>query len=237
MLVFKVEVITGWVPSAKLPDKFINLIGTLAGRDNIAYGLRKRRPTELEPGEIKSCAFAEFFIQFLLLLSKFRLIKRDNAVVLGWKTYGWQSKKYIKNASIFHVRSGAGQGGAIRKARKAGMKIIVDHSIAHPNEVFNQLKKSNNGIDDEMSITPNSGFWQLVLEDCNQANVIQVNSEYVKKSFVENGFNPEIIKVVHLGVRTDFYGLKTDYTIKIPYGYYLQEVLGGERGLISLSNL
>ncbi len=140
----EVNVITGWVPSKYLPDGFLNFIGRFVGRNNLAYGLRKRRPTELDSNKINTCAFAEFFIQFLFLLSKYKLVKRDNAVVWGWRMYCIQSKKLLKNAQIFHVRSGAGQSGAIEKARKANMVVLADHSAAHLYEIYSQLSKAYN---------------------------------------------------------------------------------------------
>jgi len=209
----EVNVITGWVPSKNIPDKFINFLGKLTGRKNISYGLRKRRPDELNANEIKACSFSEFFIQFLFFISKFKIIKRDNAAVIGWKLFGWQSKKYIKNADIFHVRSGAGQGGAIKQAKKNGLKILVDHSIAHPTEVYNQLVKANKGSKSETFINPNSKFWQIVLRDCKEADHIIVNSDYVKQSFIQNGYDESKISVIHLGIRPDFINIKTDFII------------------------
>ncbi|MCF8274252.1 MAG: glycosyltransferase [Flavobacteriaceae bacterium] len=205
----EVEVITGWVPSQNLPDGFLNFIGRFVGRNNLAYGLRKRRPAELEPNEIKTCVFSEFFIQFLFILSKFKVLKRDNAAVLGWKLFGWQSKRYLKDAQIFHVRSGAGHGSAIKKAKKENMVILADHSAAHPYEIYSQLSKAYNKKN--VPFNPETGLWKMVLEDCKNADYILVNSEYVKKTFVKQGFNSNIISVIPLGIRYDFLGLKKDY--------------------------
>ena len=58
----------------------------------------------------------------------------------AWASFGRASIPYL-NGDIFHVRSGAGQGGAITQAKKRGMKIIVDHSIAHPKTVSDNLSK------------------------------------------------------------------------------------------------
>lgn len=206
-----VEVITGWVPSDKLPDKFINFLGRIVGRRNIAYGLRKRQPVGLEINKIKTCGFSEFFMQFLLILSKFKILKHDTAVTWGWKVYGWQSKQYLKNAQIFHVRSGAGYGGAMEKAKQENMLIIVDHSAAHPLEIYKQLSKAYKHT--SIPFNPDAGLWKFVLEDCKNADAILVNSDYVKNSFINNGFNGDKIFMVPLGVRSDFFSLKNDYKI------------------------
>lgn len=213
-----VEVITGWVPSKHTPDWLLNFVGRFLGRINIAYGLRKRQPSNFTSNEIHTCSISEFFMQFLYIFTRLKLLKHEKVAVWGWKTFGWQSRSHIKNADIFHVRSGAGQGGAIKTAKSRGLKVVVDHSIAHPVEAFNQLTKAYRG-GDMVSISPESKFWQLVLKDCLEADRILVNSEYVKDSFVDNGFRSKDIDVIHLGIRKDFIGLKKTYantnTIKL----------------------
>lgn len=210
----EVNVITGWMPSDKTPDYFLNLLGRFVGRRNLAYGLRKRTSALLTQHEIKTCTYSEFFIQFLFILSKLKVISRDTAAVLGWRAYGLESKKYIKGCDVFHVRSGAGRGGAIDLAKKLKIKVVVDHSIAHPVELYKQLSKANNGEEPDAFIGPNSLFWKTVVEDCKQADIIQVNSDYVKESFVANGFSKSRISVIHLGVRDDFYDLKKSYLVE-----------------------
>ena len=202
------------MPSKKIPDKIINFLGTLIGRKNLANGLRKRNVEDFDNKNILTCSFSEFYIQFLFLLSKYRIIKRDTSAIFGWKMYGWQSKKYVKNSDIFHVRSGAGCAGAIKKAKKNNMKIVVDHSIAHPKEMYNQILKSLDGNTDAPSLNRLNKFWDLVLLDCMEADVLLVNSEYVKKSFFENGFSDKQIEVVPLGIDSKFWNLKKEYQIK-----------------------
>ena len=205
----EVKVITGWVPSERISDKFINFLGSLVGRNNLVYGLQKRRSINIESKELFSCAFSEFLIQFLFILSKFKLLKRESAAVIGWKVFGWQSKKYIKKADIFHVRSGAGHGKAIEKAREGGMIILADHSAAHPKEIHKQLSKAYN--ESNIPFNPNSGFWKMVLDDCNKADFVLVNSNYVKKTFINNGFKSNLLYVIPLGIRNDFFNLKSNY--------------------------
>ena len=206
-----VKVITGWIPSTIIPDVILNLIGFFAGRSNISYGLRKRTPKELNRNEIYSCSFSEFTIQFLLILSKIKLISKDNATVLGWTLFGWQSKKLINGNHIFHVRSGAGHGNAINTAKKLGMVVIADQSAAHPFEIINQLSKTYDK--NNIPVKINSGLWKMVIDDCEKSDYVQVNSNYVKKSFVNNGFESSKIFVNPLGVRSDFFSLKKNYTI------------------------
>lgn len=208
--------ITGWIPSAFFPNKLIDLMGGLLGRKNLSSGLNKRKISDLGKQQVKTCGISEFYIQFLFLLSKYKFISRDEAAVKGWLLFGKMSSKYIKNADVFHVRSGAGQGGAIEVAKKRGIKVLVDHSIAHPNEVYKQLLKANNGIDgSDIFIRPDSKFWSLVLKDCHEADALLVNSQYVKESFIDNGYDANKIFVAELGVRKDFIGIKQNWEINL----------------------
>jgi glycosyltransferase involved in cell wall biosynthesis len=123
--------------------------------------------------------------------------------------YGWLSKLFLSNTDIFHVRSGSGRGGAIKKIKRIGGLVVTDHSIAHPKTMENILlgEYQKYGVPFEFS----NCFWDKVIEDCNEADFILVNSDYVKKTFIENGYEANILKVIYLGVREDFIGCKTDY--------------------------
>ena len=131
----------------------------------------------------------------------------------SWKVFGWQSKRYLKKYSktrdvVFHVRSGAGHGGAIRLAHKLGIPVIVDHSIAHPVYMEENLRSEfeKNGMKFDLGVS--SPFWRLIVEDCEWADVLLVNSLFVRDTFVEQGYPAEKIKVVYLGTRPDFFGLR-----------------------------
>jgi glycosyltransferase involved in cell wall biosynthesis len=113
---------------------------------------------------------------------------------------------------IFHVRSGSGLGGAIERAKKNGMKVVVDHSIAHPIFMDNQLRREflNNNAKFDMGV--DSPFWKGILKDCAKADCLLVNSDFVKDTFINNGYDRSLIKVAYLGVREDFIKLKKTYS-------------------------
>lgn len=136
------------------------------------------------------------------------------ARALWSEKFGKYSCNYIKDAQIFHVRSGSGQGGAIACAKRKGMITLVDHSIAHEDEMTSVLKPEyeKNGIEYQLDST--SAFWNLVIQDCKEGDYILVNSDYVKRSFIEHGYEADRIKVVYLGVRKDWFGIKDSYDIK-----------------------
>jgi len=197
----EIKVIQGWIP--RWYNKFLLKIASkIIGRD-LSKSFKKRIPEVLK-GRNKSVALPEFFLWFC----RYFIPAIPNPNLKSAKMYGFMSKRFIKDADIFHVRSGSGTGGAIKKAKKNKMKILVDHSIAHPAFMYKQL------IDENQANTVSSAFWQEVLEDCNKADCLLVNSNFVKDTFIEQNYDEEKIKVVYLGVRKDFFNLKKKYDIK-----------------------
>ena len=206
-----IDVLTGWLPKSETSIT-IKLASFLTGHKNLASGMQKR----LTPGtgiRMISCALPEFFTQFLFLLSKKTgIITKDVAATIGWTFFGWYSSFYIKDYDIFHVRAGAGCGGAIIKAKKQGMKVVTDYSIAHPSFFDESVNPEIQKYNQKPFITSSGRFWKMAIRDCNLADTVLVNSHFVKQTFVDHGFDENKIKVVYLGVREDFYRLKKDYT-------------------------
>ncbi len=205
--------ITGWLPK-NLSPKFVNAIGSMLKKGNLYKLLMQRHPKGLTNEEIASCSFSEFLYWGLLFLTKIKIITYDTAVTTGWVFFGKATKKYITPSTIFHVRSGAGQGGSIQKAKRMGMVVVADHSIAHPHSMANYLRPEYEKFNRTFDLDPNTKFSTLILKDCLDADYIVVNSDFVKDTFIENGFAKEKIKVVYLGVRNDFFYLKDSWEIK-----------------------
>ena len=57
---------------------------------------------------------------------------------------------------------------------------------------------------ESLSIAPDIGVWKNVLKDCADADILMVNANHIRDSFVERGFDPKKVRVVYLGVRDDF---------------------------------
>lgn len=203
-----IRVIQGWIPTWR-SSWFLTVASKIVGRD-LRKSFRKRTPSCLS-GRNTSIAFAEFYLWACKLFKLQSPLKSSNNAAY---IYGKASRKYIKNADIFHVRSGSGFGGAIERAKAMGMKVIVDHSIAHPVFMDNQLRSeyAKNGV--EFDLGMDNPFWANIVEDCRKGDRLLVNSQFVKDTFVENGFDANKIDIVLLGVRQDFIGLKNDYALK-----------------------
>jgi glycosyltransferase involved in cell wall biosynthesis len=207
-----VALIQGWSP--RDPDSLlVRLLARLSGHKHLAAGLRKRRPEEFR-GTIRTCAFAEFLHTALVLSSrKTGLPPMPQAASWAWSVFGGQTKRHLRDADVFHVRSGAGGGGAIEAAKRRGMKVVVDHSIAHPAFMKRVLKPEYDDAGAEFSLGPTDPLWARVLADCEAADVLLVSSDFVKQTFIEAGMRPEKIRVAYLGVRDDFHALKQSYAL------------------------
>lgn len=205
-----VRLICGWVPQN--PDSwFVRLCSKIIGR-NLAPGLKKRIIVLGNGGEVCSCAWADFMCNALYIIERkiFKGRFHHKMASFAWSVFGWQTKRFIKKAAksggqcVFHVRSGAGQGGAIRLAKKRGMKVLVDHSALHPEQSEINLKEDCNRWGVPVPIAPFTGVWKNVLADCAEADILMVNANHIRDSFVERGYDPAKIRVVYLGVRDDF---------------------------------
>lgn len=206
-----VRVITGWTPRATTPDWLIDGIGRLIGRTHLSNGMRKRSPEGLALNRIQAHAWPEFLQQGLFMLARAKLMSRTRAATHGWAAFGRSSRRSIHDADIFHVRTGAGRGGAIEVARKRGMAVLADHSIAHPAEIMANLAASYERFGRQIDIDPKSSFWKSVLADCNDADAVLVNSDYVKETLVAHGFDPACVFIAWLGLPQQFVGAKTNW--------------------------
>ncbi len=203
----------GWAPQ-KIPDWLSNLLSKFTGRSNFAKRITIRR-INAPNGTIIQEPLGEFLWttsdRVLSLFPKGYFLKPYSSA-FSWWIVGWQSKKHLQG-DIFHVRSGAGQAGAIACAKRRGMKVVVDHSIAHPREIAAVLDPLAERTRANLAAYSTSPFWKMITRDCEAADLIVVNSDYVADTFEKWGTPREKIWVHYWGVRKDFVGLKKIYTI------------------------
>ena len=180
-----IQVIQGWIPTWW--NKWLLIPISQIINYNLRKTIKKRTPICLQHRN-QGIGIPEF----LFNISQ-RFIRNEKMrmkyELLSYHLYGRLSRKYINTADIFHVRSGSGRGGAIQKAKRKGMKIIVDHSIAHPIFMEQNLKEEyikNNRI---FNMGINNQLWKDIIEDCNEADILLVNSSFVKDTFLAAGYD------------------------------------------------
>jgi glycosyltransferase involved in cell wall biosynthesis len=122
----------------------------------------------------------------------------------GLRLYGRQATRIIRGSSakIYHYRSGYGHD-SVKAAKQKGMIVLCDHSIAHPATC--EFLVGNLGrlplIGQAGSI---SKFWSSILKDINQAGDVIVNSDFVKETFIHQGWDSDRIHVVYTGIDNEF---------------------------------
>ena len=130
----------------------------------------------------------------------------DRLDVAGFRQYGRAATRILAKippgANIYHYRSGFGQE-SVKLARARGMVALCEHTIAHPRLleylVAHQGRMPVPGTRPE----PNR-FWRHILADLGPAEHVLVNSDFVKHTFVHQGWPVERVHVIYLGVDDQF---------------------------------
>lgn len=208
-----VEFIAGWIPPERA-NRLVDALGRCLGEVSLASRMQARIVNHPRV-TMRSNASAEFGGRILTSFVK-RISPDLDMSGLAFAMAGVGSRQWLQRADIFHVRSGAGQGGAIRTARKNGLRILTDHSIAHPMYMDDVLSDEYQRLGLPFKRTAADGLWSRVLRDCNEADRLLVNSHFVKRTFIEKGFPSQAIDVAYLGVKEQFFSIKTDYSIEGP---------------------
>jgi glycosyltransferase involved in cell wall biosynthesis len=125
-----------------------------------------------------------------------RLAERLDDAAL--KSFARGAARHLRHASIdagiYHYRSGFGLG-SVGVARNAGLLTLCDHSIVHPLALGELLAVPTSGL---------SKSWKTVLRDLDQADHVVVNSDFVKSTFLEQGWDPARVDVVYWGIDDGF---------------------------------
>lgn len=103
-------------------------------------------------------------------------------------------RRCASGAEIYHYRSGFGLA-SVGWAKGEGLVALCDHSIVHPLSLGRLLS----GPSDRLARP-----WTTVLRDLEHADHVLVNSDFVKSTFVEHGWEPERVRVIYLGVDDAF---------------------------------
>lgn len=129
--------------------------------------------------------------------------------LFSFRLYGYRAKNIVrksakKGAKLYHYRAGFGHD-SVKLAKSYGMFTLCDHSIAYPS-VLEQLV-SNDGKWPEIRKEGQSSrnrFWRDIENDIKQADAVLVNSEFVKETFLWNGWEKDRVHVIYLGVDDAF---------------------------------
>lgn len=146
--------------------------------------------------------YSELFAQLATVVRN-RFGRNPIEAFLNWLAlwaYSLKAAKIIRllDPNVYHFRSGYGLR-SVAIANQKGIHTLCDHSIVHPavldEMIGGKSKKTRRHV---------SRFWSSVQKDLAAAKTILVNSDFVKKTFVDQGVPPERIEVVYWGVDDSF---------------------------------
>ena len=107
-----------------------------------------------------------------------------------------------RGRGVYHYRSGFG-GGSVDLARRRGWVCLCDHTIAHP-AVLEHLVAHAGRLPPAGESGPIDGNWRAILADVDRADHVLTNSDFVKSTFLHQGWDEGRIDVVYLGIDDGF---------------------------------
>ena len=192
----------GWLVENPEESFWLRIAAKIVGRQSLIWGFTKRTTPALT-GHNFGDFWAEAIQTFFMLLFS-RVLKSKKlwhwAVKTGFWLHGRTMAGLLRKGDyqIAHVKSGLGRF-AIAAAKKKGIKVLVDHSAGAPQYITEVVDGDKWGT---------WTFWWTVMQDCNEADLLMVNSDFVKSTFLKYGYPEEKIRVVYMGLDKKFNGLK-----------------------------
>jgi glycosyltransferase involved in cell wall biosynthesis len=124
------------------------------------------------------------------------------------KWYGQRAQQSVRHAikggaRLYHYRAGFGHG-SVRLAKRHGLFALCDHSIAHPAMLEQLIAENGRWPAQAQRAMPAAGIWRDIQRDIEQADAVLVNSDFVKETFLGQGWEPGRVHVIYLGVDDAF---------------------------------
>jgi glycosyltransferase involved in cell wall biosynthesis len=131
----------------------------------------------------------------------------DALTIPAVHAYATRAMQFIEkmgpgDAQVYHYRAGFGLS-SVAVARARGMAILCDHSITHP-ALVDLMSECGGALPDLPIGRPRSPFWRTVLSDIEQADLILVNSDFVKNGFLRLGCDPSRLRTIYWGIDNNF---------------------------------
>ena len=106
-------------------------------------------------------------------------------------------------SGVYHYRAGFG-GTSVALARERGWVCLCEYSIAHP-AVLDHLVQNRGQMPAPGTAGPIDVNWQAIRDDLDRADHVLANSDFVKQTFVHQGWAPERVDVIYRGIDDGFF--------------------------------
>lgn len=128
----------------------------------------------------------------------------DRASELSLKWYGMRAQKAVRHAirsdaRLYHYRAGFGHA-SVRLARRHGLFTLCDHSMAHPAMLEQIVADGGLWPAGAWRSRPSTRVWRDIQDDAEQADAVLVNSDFVKETFLRQGWEASRIHVIYSGI-------------------------------------
>jgi glycosyltransferase involved in cell wall biosynthesis len=168
----------------------------------------KARQENIDPKRVRAFWFSESVYQLAAGLRLFAPARRLSGVMdrAAHKLYGRYAARRLKaegrSHGVYHYRAGFGHASVI-EAKKLGQVTVCDHSLPHP-AVLEYLISH----DGELPPLGQSGsideLWRDIQRDIEQADIVLLNSEFLRQTFLNQGWNEVRLRVIYPGVDEKF---------------------------------
>lgn len=192
----------GWLVRKPLQSFWLKFAAKIIGRQSLIWGFTRRTTPTIEGhnfGDFWAECIQTVLMQFFSRVFHVRKLWHWG-VKTGFWLHGRTMAKLIKKGGyqIAHVKSGLGRY-AIAAAKNKGVKVLVDHSAGAPQYITEVV---------DGDLWGPWTFWWTVMQDCNDADILMVNCDFVKWTFLQYGYPEGKIRVVYMGLDQRFNGLK-----------------------------
>jgi len=106
------------------------------------------------------------------------------------------------DSGIYHYRAGFG-GRSVALARERGWLCLCEYSIAHPS-VLEYLVRNGGQMPAPGEAGPIDANWRAIRDDLDRADQVLANSDFVKETFVHQGWSPDRVNVIYRGIDDGF---------------------------------
>lgn len=156
--------------------------------------LRARKADGLEPKRVISLWLPELLQKGL---PRIGLISGDRGNWINNHLYDRMAVRYVTGCDIFHFTSSVGLYSA-RRAKQQGATIICDQRAAHPDSERAEARTEYDllGLDFD---PPGILYDRKVKEEYDLADYIVVGSSFARRTFVDQGYEPERLLVAPYG--------------------------------------
>jgi glycosyltransferase involved in cell wall biosynthesis len=197
-----VELLTGAYPVGAVAAILRSL---LPGRSHWRGRLEDRR-VGIEPDRVHADFASELVQRTGQVLGTKGAVRLGAALdVAGFRLAGLRAAGTVRRTrdlAVYHFRSGFGLD-SLDAARRRGIPAICDHSIVHP-ATLEPLVENGGRLPAGWRPSKARGFWRPVLRDIERADLIVVNSDFVRETFEWAGFDATRVTVIYAGVEAEF---------------------------------